>query len=135
MHLGMLARGDSDGFPLLPGRYHIATSGIEGVAVRPDSGKEGWIALKALRHFHDADGFLYYPLLVCRKCGQPYVEGFENQGILYNRQPLVDGGSTTRKVFWLGLPPAIFTSDEEDDEGEQEEPSDEKGSNTDQRNL
>ena len=135
MHLGMLARGDSDGFPLLPGRYHIATSGIEGVAVRPDSGKEGWIALKALRHFHDEDGFLYYPLLVCRKCGQPYVEGFENQGVLYNRQPLVDGGSTTRKVFWLGLPPTIFTSDEADDEGEQEEPSDEMGSETVQKEF
>lgn len=121
MHLGMLARGDSEGFPLLPGRYHLATSGIEGVAVRPDwKDPEGWRALKALRQFKDEEGWIYYPLLVCRKCGQPFIEGFENQGVLYNRQPLVDGGTTTRKVFWLGLPPTSCTADEADDEGEQE---------------
>lgn len=117
MHLGMLARSDREGFPLLPGRYHIATSGIEGVAVRPDSADpEGWINLRALRHFQHEEGWLYYPLLVCRKCGQPYVEGFENQGVLYNRKTLVDEGFTTRKVYWLGLPPTICTVDEEDDE-------------------
>jgi len=121
MHLGMLARGDTEGFPLLPGRYHLAASGIEGVSVRPDwKDAEGWGALKALRHFKDEEGWIYYPLLVCRKCGQPFVEGFENQGILYNRQPLVDGGATTRKVFWLGSPPTSCTSDEADDEVEQE---------------
>jgi DEAD/DEAH box helicase/Helicase conserved C-terminal domain/MrfA Zn-binding domain len=131
MHLGMLARGDSEGFPLLPGRYHLAASGIEGVSVRPDSrDQEGWCDLKALRHYRDEDGWIYYPLLVCRKCGQPFVEAFENQGVLYNRQPLVDGGTTTRKVFWLGLPPIICTSDEADDEGEQEGTSEDAGQET-----
>ena len=121
MHLGMLAKGDPDGFPLLPGRYHLAASGIEGISVRPDcKDPEGWSALKALRHFKDEDDWIYFPMLVCRKCGQPFMEGYENQGVLYNRQPLVDGGATTRKVFWLGSPPASCTTDEVDDEGEQE---------------
>jgi len=125
MHLGMLARGDSDGFPLLPSRYHLAVSGIEGVAARPDSkDSEGWSALKAMRHYTDGEGLIYYPLLVCRKCGQPFLEGFENQGILYNRQPLVDGGATTRKVFWLGSPPTSCTVDEADDEVEQDDKAD-----------
>ena len=119
MHLGMLARGDKDGFPLLPGRYHLAASGIEGVAVRPDTkDPEGWAALKTLRQFRDDEGWIYYPLLVCRKCGQPFVEGFEHLGVLYNRQPLVDSGTTTRKVCWLGSPPSRCTIDESDDEGD-----------------
>lgn len=125
MHLGMLAKGDPDGFPLLPGRYHLAASGIEGVSVRPDSSTtEGWRTLKVLRHFTDEDGWIYYPMLVCRKCGQPFMEGFENQGVLYNRQPLVDGGTTSRKVFWLGSPPSTCTTDEADEEGEQDPTSD-----------
>lgn len=128
MHLGMLARSERDGFPLLPGRYHIATSGIEGIAVRPDStNPEGWMHLKALRHYQNDEGWLYYPLIVCRKCGQPYVEGFENQGILYNRKTPVDNGFTTRKVYWLGLPPTICTADEEDDE--EETAGDQEGGN------
>ena len=50
MHIGMLARSDSEGFPLLPGRYHLAISGIEGICIRPDSNNsEGWFKLKYLR--------------------------------------------------------------------------------------
>lgn len=122
MHLGMLAKGDSEGYPLLPGRYHIAVSGIEGVAVRPDqSNREGWGAIKALRHFQDESGKLYYPMLVCRKCGQPFMEGFEYDSVLHNRQPALDSGSGTRKIFWLGAPPSACTADESDVEEEKDE--------------
>ncbi len=116
--VGTLARAHPDEFPLLPARYHIATNSIEGVAVRPDGSPEGWAAAQALRQGEDESG-LYYPLLVCRKCGQPYIEGFEYATTLYNRRPLVEEGRAVRRVFWLGVPPASRTRDESDDEDEE----------------
>lgn len=119
IHLGMLARAHEDAFPLLPARYHLAVSGIEGVSVALASNSpEGWSALKPLRVYTDETG-QYFPLLVCRKCGQPYLEGFDHQGRLHNRRPLVDEGQIHRRVFWLGKPPDAMTADEEDqDESE-----------------
>lgn len=121
MHLGMIARGDDNGYPLLPGRYHIAVNSIEGVALRLSGDeKEGWDDLKTLRHHRDESG-LYYPLLVCRKCGQPYLEGFEHQGVLHSRRPPMEEGKVTRLVFWLGSPPRTRTVDEDDDQDEEGE--------------
>ncbi|OPX18820.1 MAG: hypothetical protein BZ151_12535, partial [Desulfobacca sp. 4484_104] len=73
MHLGMQAKISADAFPLLPIRYHLSTNGIDGVCVRlmPD-GEEGWQEIKGFRHFTD-DGKIFYPLMVCRRCGQPYL--------------------------------------------------------------
>lgn len=142
MHLGMLAKGDSDGYPLLPGRYHIAVSGIEGIAVRPDqASKEGWGDIKALRHYQDESGRIFFPMLVCRKCGQPFIEGFEYEGILHNRQPSLDSGSGVRKIFWLGAPPSACTADESDDEDIEEttegteKPQDSQKANTVSLNI
>jgi hypothetical protein len=118
MHLGMLARCDEQSFPLVPCRYHLATNSIEGVSVALDTTGEGWASIKAFRTYQDTDGRPYYPLLVCRKCGQPYIEGFESGGRLLNRMPL-DRSHSLRKVFWLGQPPENPTADESDelDEG------------------
>ncbi len=115
VHLGMLARAHADAFPLLPARYHLAVNSIEGLAVRLDgTSQEGWAALKPLRTYRDDEG-LYFPLLVCRKCGQPYLEAFEHQGKLHNHRPLLDEGRVRRRVFWLGLPPDVLTADEDDE--------------------
>jgi len=114
VHLGMLARAHDEAYPLLPARYHLAVSGIEGVCVALDAEEsEGWRDLKPLRVYSD-DRSHYYPLLVCRKCGQPYLEGFEHHERLYNRRPAVDNGQVRRQVFWLGKPPNVLTVDEED---------------------
>ena len=119
IHLGMLARGHADAFPLLPARYHLAVSGIEGVAVALESSsEEGWRDLKPLRTYSDETG-QYFPLLVCRKCGQPYLEAFEHQGRIHNRRPAVEEGQVHRSVFWLGKPPAVMTADEDDQDADE----------------
>lgn len=114
IRMGMLARADDEGFPLLPGRYHIAVNGIEGIAVRPSGGDEGWQDIKVARHHHDREQGYFYPLLVCRKCGQPYLEGFEEGGRLHHRRPDQTDAKAERRVFWLGKP-ANHVDDEEDE--------------------
>ena len=117
IRMGMLARVDDESFPLLPGRYHIAVNGIEGIAVRPDSEDEGWRDIKVARHHHDRQQGYFYPLLVCRKCGQPYLEGFEEGGRLHHRRPDQPDAKAERRVFWLGKP-TNHVDDEEDEADE-----------------
>lgn len=117
IRMGMMARSDDESFPLLPGRYHIAVNGIEGIAVRPDSEGEGWQDIKVARHHHDRQHGYFYPLLVCRKCGQPYMEGFEEGGRLHHRRPDLADAKAERRVFWLGKP-TDHVDDEEDEADE-----------------
>lgn len=117
IRMGMLARVDEDSFPVLPGRYHIAVNSIEGIAVRPDGEEgEGWREIKAGRHHHDGQFGYFYPMMVCRKCGQPYLEGFEESGHLHSRRPDQGESSVERRVYWLGKP-----SDHVDDEADESE--------------
>jgi len=63
----------------------------------------------------EENGQRLFRLLVCRKCGQPFVEGFQNGTELLptrRKDPRAD-----RRIFWLGLPVANF-DDEEDDDAE-----------------
>lgn len=117
VRVGMIAKRDPDSFPLLPGRYHIATNGIEGLAVLPGASSEGWSDIKVGRQFSNENG-IYYPLMVCRRCGQPYVEGFLDHGQLRNTRSDQDGGKAERKVFWLGTPPGEMVDDESDEQSE-----------------
>lgn len=118
IHIGMLAKADDNGFPLLPGRYHIATNSIEGISIRPSNvHKEGWSAIKSYRFYSDEQG-IYYPMLVCRKCGQPYMEGFKYQGKLHNRMPVLSASNVKRMLFWVGEPVGSSTVDECDDDTE-----------------
>ncbi len=117
MHLGMQAKISADSFPLLPIRYHLSTNGIDGVCVRlmPD-GEEGWQEIKGFRHFTD-DGKIFYPLMVCRRCGQPYLEGFEVDGKLLNAKPAnAHDTKVKRRVFWLGRPTTSQVRDENDED-------------------
>lgn len=130
MHLGMLARTDDQSFPLLPCRYHLAANSIEGVCIAlSKESAEGWGNIEPFRNYRDQDNRPFYPLLVCRKCGQPFFEGFESGGILYPRNP-GDGSITIRRVFWLGLPTDHPTEDESDAIGEGAEAAAETRNNT-----
>jgi len=116
IRMGMLARMDEDSFPLLPGRYHIAVNSIDGISVCPAGDGEGWREIKAARHHHDSQLGYFYPMMVCRKCGQPYLEGFEEAGRLHSRRPDQGENRAERRVYWLGKP-----SDHVDDEVDESE--------------
>lgn len=113
---GMVARRGQGDFPLLPGRYHLAVNSIEGVVVRPDTSDEGWAKVKVGRSFKDDAGH-YYPLLTCRKCGQPFMEGWKDQSHVHPHRPDTGESGAERVVFWLGAP---FTgTEDEEDEGDE----------------
>jgi hypothetical protein len=114
LRLGMIARSAPESFPLLPGRYHLAVNCPDGVSVKLDSNRaEGWGKLYPLRRYQD--GLIpYYSLLVCRKCGQPFFEGYEHAGMLHPRQPALVSGKSHRRLFWLGSQTAQHADDEAD---------------------
>jgi superfamily II DNA or RNA helicase len=119
MHLGMWARYSAESFPLLPSRYHIAINSIEGVCVSLKSENvEGWSSIKAFRYFSDEYATPFYPLLVCRRCGQPFIEGYFDGTTLHNsaRGADADDHQIHREVFWLGIPPESKTRDEDDEQ-------------------
>jgi len=121
MRIGMLARRDPNEFPLLPGRYHIAVKGIEGVCVRLGDNEEGWINIKGFRQFTENDTIPYYPLLVCRRCGQPFIEGYSDDLRLHHtfRTADPDDHKIRREIFWLGQPGKFPLDDETDEEGDE----------------
>lgn len=120
LRVGMLAKPGEETFPLLPSRYHIATSSMEGVCVRlQPQDDEGWGRLKPFRFHESEKEGVFFPLLVCRKCGQPYMEAYEQADKLLPRRP--EGDRANRRIFWLGKPPEVTTDDESDAE-EQEGP-------------
>jgi ATP-dependent helicase YprA (DUF1998 family) len=81
--LGVLARRSTAEFPLLPARYHLAVNGIEGGVVSLDAGAEPWKSFRPQRSFQDPEGTPFYSLLVCRNCGEPYVEGWRGGSSLH----------------------------------------------------
>ncbi|MCB9481000.1 MAG: DEAD/DEAH box helicase [Desulfobacteraceae bacterium] len=117
MFIGMNSRKDENSFPLLPARYHIAANTIEGACVSLSSDKEeGWDDIKSCKtYIDDKTGIPYFHLMVCRKCGQPYIEGFLEENKISNN---LSGGNLAgkRKVFFLGPKKEIETNDEDDSE-------------------
>src|SRR6266850_1097967 len=61
----------------------------------------------------EEDGQKLYRLLVCRKCGQPYVEGFQDGTELLSTRRKAPRAE--RRILWMGEPAAHF--DDEDDDG------------------
>ncbi|WP_134500745.1 DEAD/DEAH box helicase [Microvirga pakistanensis] len=109
--LCVLARRDGE-FPILPARYHLAASGIEGGVVRLDpSSPEGWADFRAKRSYDPGDGTAYFPLLACRNCGEAYIEGWEWAGGI-SPKPQVGG---RRRVLRLVADGLALDSDEDAD--------------------
>jgi hypothetical protein len=89
---------------------------IEGVVALPSSSEEGWAKARVGRSYADETGH-YYPLMTCRKCGQPFLEAWKTSTHVYPRRPDGGQGVAERIVFWLGKPIG-GTQDEEDDVGD-----------------
>jgi ATP-dependent helicase YprA (DUF1998 family) len=115
--IGMRARLRPDEFSLLPARYHFFTNGIDNVTLRLSAEQaEGFSEVRIGSQFKDGEDNLYR-LLVCRKCGQPYLEGFVVGDMLHSRKP--ESGHARRQVLILGEP-AQVVEDEEDSEAEEQ---------------
>ena len=121
---GMVARSSPSEFPLLPGRYHLAVNSIEGVVALPDGSAEGWAKVRVGRSHTDDEGH-YFPLMTCRKCGQPFLEAWKDSTHVHTRRPDSGEGNAERTVFWLGAP--IGGTEDEDDESAEESGSTEGG--------
>lgn len=119
--VGMQARIKLEDYSLLPARYHYFTNGIDNVTVRLGATQEGFTEILIGDTF-ERDRSKFYRLLVCRRCGQPFIEGFQEGHILQSTRRRALRGE--RRVFWLGEPAAEF-EDEEDGEPDSSEASEE----------
>lgn len=87
--LGVLAKPASGGgYPLLPARYHLAASAVPGIVVSVErSNPEGWGEIhvskdgKMANETHPSA----WPLYVCRNCGEPYIEAWDDGATLNSR--------------------------------------------------
>jgi RAD3-like DEAD/DEAH box helicase/helicase-like protein/uncharacterized protein DUF1998 len=111
--VGTACRLKKDEFPLLPARYHFFSNSVDNATLRlSPTDPEKFEFARIGSQFVDADGLLYR-LLTCRKCGQPYVEGYISGTELLSRAPL---DAQSQRVVLLLAEQAQGT-DDEDDEG------------------
>lgn len=85
--LGVLAKPEIKGsYPLLPARYHLVASAVPGIVLSLDSNApEHWHTLDVAAHGRDATKTkpASWPLWVCRNCGEPYIEAFDDDESLH----------------------------------------------------
>lgn len=91
------------GYPLLPARYHIAATAPEGVLVELSAEEpEAWSAVTIGRTgcmaTEEQPG--RWPLFVCRSCGQPYIEAWDDGSCL--RPAPSPTNTASRTVLRLG---------------------------------
>jgi hypothetical protein len=111
--LGVLARSSPSDFLLLPARYHLAASGIEGGVVRIDgANNEKWSDFRPSRSYVGADDVPYFAVLVCRNCGEAYIEGWDD-GSRLSPKPTPGGRRTVLRLASKGV---ALDDEEEDDE-------------------
>ena len=113
------ARADSSAFPILPARYHLAATGIEGGVLRLDAdSKESWSDFLPKKSHNDKHGIPYYSVLVCRNCGEPYLEGWSRPNGAIAGKP---APSAKRVVFRIVALARASTVEVGADDGEEPE--------------
>ena len=79
----VFARTGDSNIPLLPARYHLAASGIQGGVARLSANDpEGWSDLRLKRSHEDPHDIPYFRILACRNCGEPYFEGWRTANVI-----------------------------------------------------
>ena len=113
--VGVLAKPSVPGaFPLLPARYHLAASGVDGVVLRLSADdSEHWNEYLLSRTGTHIDEAPAYPLLVCRNCGEPYVEAWDDGRVLNPRPDIAP--TAKRRVLRLTAAGTMAAEMEEED--------------------
>ena len=103
----VFARPDKSEFPILPARYHLAVTGIEGGVVRLHAeAEEGWSDFRPKKSHNDENGVPYFSLLPCRNCGEPYLEGWYGNGTMSGK-PVPGAERTVFRIAALAKAAAI----------------------------
>ncbi len=123
--LGVMAKPSAKGaYPLLPARYHLVASAISGVALTlSKDSPENWFSLVVSAQGRAAkDGApAAWPLWVCRNCGEPYIECFDDGDILHPfASPLRSRPGDRTLLRLTGIGKAALETDEEDEEDDAE---------------
>lgn len=106
------------GFPLLPARYHIAATTIEGALVELSAETpERWSRVLAGKTGRDpiSGAPAAWPLMVCRSCGEPYVEAWDD-GIRLAALPPRNNRADRTVLRLVGATPAALDEEQEEDE-------------------
>ena len=103
----VFARPNNFEFPILPARYHLAVTGIEGGVVRLHAeAEEGWSDFRPKKSHNDQNGVPYFSLLPCRNCGEPYLEGWYDNGTMSGK-PVPGAERTVLRIAALARAAAI----------------------------
>ena len=120
--LGVMAKPKAKGaYPLLPARYHLAVSAIPGMTVSLDKDTdEHWSALGISLQGREAtdEHAAAWPLWVCRNCGEPYIECYDDD---ITMNPLVSPhrkNSGRRTFLRLAGKGVLALENEDDDDSE-----------------
>lgn len=114
--VGVLAvSADQAVFPLLPARYHLISRAPDRTAITFQAGAPDSLGEVVIGAEHGSDDRPAYELFVCRNCGEPYVEAWDDG----TRLAQTPGG--VRHL--LRLTPGTRTLEEGDDEEEAVNPS------------
>ena len=119
--MGVMAKPSLRGsYPLLPARYHLVASASSGVVLTLNKDRsENWssLSISAQGRAASDEAPAAWPLWVCRNCGEPYIECFDDGEILHafaspsRRHP---GNRTFLRLTGIGKA-ALETEDEEED--------------------
>ena len=120
--LGVMAKPKAKGaYPLLPARYHLAVSAIPGMTVTLDkSSDEHWAALGISLQGREAtdEHAAAWPLWVCRNCGEPYIECYDDD-ITMNPLASPHRKNSGRRTFLrLAGKGVLALENEEDDDSD-----------------
>lgn len=109
--VGVLAISRSHSiFPLLPARYHLIASSIETIAVSLDAEAPEKVSEIVVGGYVAEDGESpAYKLMVCRNCGEPYIEAWAADGFL---KGAIQRGAR-RSILRLVDGPQVFEVDED----------------------
>ena len=118
--MGVMAKPSLRGsYPLLPARYHLVASASPGVVLTLNKDHpENWsgLSISAQGRAASDEAPAAWPLWVCRNCGEPYIECFDDGEILHafaspsRRHP---GKRTFLRLTGIGKA-ALETEDEEE---------------------